>query len=675
MTRHDPTAQGVSSRHRLILWAGGAGGAVLALALLWALCGPFLAGAAFRAALARSGFPDVRFERAFVGASEARFDKVALDSESFSTIETIAATYGLWDLIVHGRLKTLRLSNAVLTGEWEPGTGPRLAGWSGDTQERELSSQGALDALPVESVTLENIRVDMATTEGGITLQGNGSLSRTPDGGAAFQAAVEGKQYQLSLQTALSGKRAPDGTWSVEANIQNGRLNLDSCRLSRIDGWLSATGGPGVPQPTLSGQLTAGKFVAGWLQMQSLSASVDGTPDSPHVILNAAAAGVPGLGVAAELRDGALVATLSAQRPSDLRDYLVLAAKSLGRAPPPERAIPKGFSALTLTARREAAPADQPTVRRYSLSLEDAAKTLSIRSDLMRDGATLVGTLETGPVALETIGALFPGFLPGGWRVAGGTTRTQGQIAASWGAQGLRIDGPLKVELRDVDLDSDAAQIEGANATLVFDSLTPPVTTGLQTLAIKRADIGLPIDDVSARIRLEPGGVVAVQSMTGGFAGGRIDSGPFRIREGGFENAQVRLTDVDLTRAVKAFRSRDLSLSGVVDGQMTVSKKAGGSILARGKIETRKPGGTVRYTPDPVPAFLAGDDPGLTTARRALENLHYEVLAVDFQGPLDGDMETRLTARGFNDAAFGDRPVELNLNLQGAILPLFKLAR
>lgn len=650
-----------------------AAGLLIALGALSFLCAPLVAGASFRSAMAQAGFPEARFARASAGFSGARFETVALDPDGFSTIQSISVTYGIRDLIFRGRIRTLNVSGAVLTADWDPDTGPGLAGWAGRT-DLKGSGPALSGPLPFESVSFENIRLDMATSEGGITLEGNANLTSTPDGETALSASVEGKQYQLSLKTALSGKRVPDGSWSLEASVENGRINLKSGRFSRIDGWVSASGGPSV-QPVLSGQLTAGKFAAGWVQMQSLSATLDGTPQAPHAIVTGTAAGVPGLNLSAELRPESLIATLNAQKPTDLRDYLTLAAKALGRPPLSERSIPKGFSALTLSARRESVPSGQPAVRRYSVTLADAAKSLSARSDLMWDGATLAGTLETGPIALETLGALFPGFLPEGWRVASGSTQTQGQIAASWRTGGLRVDGPLKVRLTDVDLESDVATIKGGAGSLVFDSLVPPATTGVQTFTIKRADIGLPLENTSVRATVEPGGVVAVQSVSAGFAGGRVDAGAFRIQGGGFENADVRLSGVDLARAVKAFRSQGVTLSGVLDGRMTLSKKPAGSILAHGQIKTRAPGGVVRYRPDPVPAFLAGDDPGLVTARLALENLQYETLSVVFKGPLDGDMETQLSARGLNEEAFGARPVELNLNLQGAIFPLFRLAR
>lgn len=657
------------SRQRLIVWGGAALGGVVALVILFALCGPFVAGAAFRSAMAQAGFPEARFERVQVGAGQSVFEMVTLDSDGFSTIGTVSVTYGFWDLVFRGRVRSLRLADAVLTGEWDSGVMPGLAGWSGST------GGSGVGALPFESLRLENIRVDMATHEGGITLEGDASVSVTPEGRAAFQASIEGKQYQLSLKAALSGKKDTDGNWSAEANIENGRVNLESCKFSRIDGWVSASGGPGTAHPALSGQLTAGKLSAGWIQMQSLNAAIDGTPDVPHLVLGGAAAGVPGLALSAEWKDDALVATLSAEKKTDLQDYLVLTAKSLGRPALPVQAIPKGFSTLTLRLRREATPADQPALRRYSLSLTDAAKTLSARSDMMWDGAMLGGTIETGSMEMGTLGALFPALLPEGWGISGGKTEIQGQIAAGWDASGLRIDGPLKVRLDSVDLDSDVASLEDLSGALVFDSLTPPVTTGVQTLTVAQADIGLPLEDVSAGIRVDPSGALAIQSASGSFAGGRIEAGPFTVRDGRFEKAQVHLIDVDLARAVKAFRSRDVSLSGIVDGQMILSKKPGQAIYAQGKIEARSPGGIVRYAPDPVPSFLAGDDPGLETARLALENLRYDVLSVEFKGPLDGDMETHLIARGANEDAFGDRPVELNLNLQGAIFPLFRLAR
>ncbi|MCB9979435.1 MAG: YdbH domain-containing protein [Rhodospirillales bacterium] len=648
-------------------------GLTLFVFLLFMFSGSFLARLAFHSAINGAGFPNAHYENARFGTSGVTFERVALDTDSFSTIETISATYSLPGLLFRGKIDTLSLKNAVLTGEWRSGPIPAIAGWIPNSQTP--SPPSLPEVFPFAALTIENLRLDLDTQEGGITLLANAALSTTADGDAAFQANIEGKQYQLSIKAGLSGKKTADGQWSLEANIENGRVNLESFKFSRIDGWITASGGPGTPEPTLSGQLTAGKLAAGWIQMQSLTASLDGTPDAPHLIVNGAAAGVPGLALAAELRDGALSATLSASGKTDLRDYLTLTAKILNRPPPPMQTIPKGFSALTLRLNREPTPADRPTLRRYSLSLSDAEKTLDAYSDLMWDGNTLAGTIQTGPISLDAAGPLFPTLLPEGWKLVGGTADIQGQIAMAYDTSGLRIDGPMKIKLKDVDLDSAPARIEGAEGSFVFDSLTPPVTTGFQKLAIAQADIGLPIEQITANIKIDPSGVLTVQGASGDFANGRIEAAPFEIHGGSFQGVEVRLSGVDLKRAVKAFRARDISLSGILDGGMTLSGKPGEPVYAQGRIEARAPGGLVRYAPDPVPAFLAGDDPGLETARLALENLAYEALSVDFKGPLGGDMETHLIARGYNSKAFGDRPVELNLNLQGAILPLFQLAR
>lgn len=668
----DSTKPPRRSRRAVVIGAIAAGVTVLTL-LVFLFSGSFFAGIAFRSAMKSAGFPAARYESLSFGAGGASFDHVVLDADSFSTIENVFATYTLRGLLFGGKIETLSLKNAVLTGEWRSGAAPSIAGWvPGGKPDAPLSLPGT---FPFSSLNIDTLRLDLDTPEGGITLRTNAALSVSPQGEATFQASMEGKQYQLSLKAALSGKRSADGKWSVEANIENGRINLESFTFSRIDGWISASGGPGTPEPTLSGQLTAGKLAAGWVQMQSLNAALDGTPEAPHLIANGAAAGVPGLALALEVKNDALNATLSAAGKTDLRDYLALTAKSLKRPAPPLQAIPKGFSALSLRLTREPTPANQPGLRRYSLSLSDAGKTLDAYSDLMWDGKTLAGTVQTGPVALEAAALLFPAALPDGWQITDGTCDVQGQIAATYDSTGLRIDGPLKIKLKDVDADSPVVRIEKANGSFVFDSLTPPVTTGFQTLTVGRADIGLPIDDVSADIKMDPSGIVTVQNAGGDFAGGRIEAASFDIQGGAFRGLDVRLSDIDLTRAVKAFRAKDMSLSGTLDGRMSLSGKPGEPVYAQGRIEARAPGGLVRYAPDPVPAFLAGDDPGLETARLALENLAYEALSIDFKGPLGGDMETHLIARGYNSKAFGDRPVELNLNLQGAILPLFQLAR
>ena len=54
----------------------------------------------------------------------------------------------------------------------------------------------------------------------------------------------------------------------------------------------------------------------------------------------------------------------------------------------------------------------------------------------------------------------------------------------------------------------------------------------------------------------------------------------------------------------------------------------------------------------------------MDTLRKTLSNFHFTQITMDMSGPFSGKMTTRLKAEG-KSPAFGDRPVKLNLNLDG----------
>lgn len=105
--------------------------------------------------------------------------------------------------------------------------------------------------------------------------------------------------------------------------------------------------------------------------------------------------------------------------------------------------------------------------------------------------------------------------------------------------------------------------------------------------------------------------------------------------------------------------------SGTLKGQLPLVNKGGWGI-ANGALKSGV--GTLSYAPETYPAFLQGNDPRIETTRAILKSLTIDALNISADGPLDKDMSVALQIRGKSPDF--DRPVHLNLNVDGPILPL-----
>lgn len=657
---------------------GGVFCAALALCV-WAVAAfalPALAGGALRSALRDIGFPQVSIEKIEAGFRFARFRTIALDPDSLSSIGAIEVSFSPADLLATGKIREILVSDLVLTADYSSDAPPSLAGWGGSYTGHGGSFSG--HEPPFERMTLRNARLDVATDSGGIGLTGDVAATVDANGDLAFQSKFSAAQYQASFDLTLSGALEKSGNWSLAAQIAEGKLAFDGLKVSRISGWIDAKSGEKDGPPSLTGQIAAGSIMGGLVRLQELTATLEGTPQSPKISLDGKAAGVPGLTLRATMENGAIEADIAAREPSDLADYLRLAAEAAGQKLDPAL-IPQRFSGVNLRVTRGPESADAVDAsRRFTLALSDSEETLSLHSDLLWNPKerSLSGLFETGTIPAALAFRLFPSVLPQGWRARGGSLNGQGQFTATFAEGGAKISGPANILLDDLDLENEeGSSVSGLSGRLIFESLVPAATKGFQKLTAARADAGLPLESVQARVKIGSDGSISVHDASAILAGGSVRLEDSSLRKGRLiQPTRVHLENIDLARAARLYDAKALAPSGLIDGTLTLSPGPAGRIDLSGALESRAPGGEIRYDPDPVPAFLAGSDPGLETARVALRDFRYETFGVTLEGTLGGDLRAGLSAKGTSPSAFGQRPIELNLTVEGAVLPLFRLS-
>lgn len=649
---------------------------------------PILAESRLRAVLRDAGFPEISIGSVDAGLSAVSFRNIALDPESLSVIGAIDARFSLWDLVLKGVLRDVRIANVTLTAEYSTDSPGSLSGWSGSFTGHKGAFSGhsgsfTVHDLPFDHLTISAVSLDIATDAGGIGVTGDAEITRDPDGPARLLARIKAAQYQASFDLSLNGTLDPEGNWSLSAEIADGKIALDPFKINRIAGQITMDSGKNGAPSSLSGQIAAGRIADGLIQLQEMTATLAGSPEAPKVTVEGRAAGVSGLSFRVAMPgDGSASADLISENPGDLAEYLRLAGKAANQPLDPTL-IPQTFSGLSLRIvpkKEEGGTSSGNAEHRFSVALSNPEKTLSLRSDLQWSSTThdISGIVETSAIPAPLVTHLFPSLLPAGWEATGGDIEIGGQFSSATDKEtGLKISGPIKIRIDDVGLEStDKGTVSGLSGKIVFDTLYPLATRGFQDISAAQADIGLPLESVQTRVNIGASGVTELRDTRAQFAGGTVSADPFRLGKTGksFPSIPIHVRDVDLEKAAHAFSAKDLKTKGMVDGDMVLTQTETGQFSLRGTLTGRTPGGLIRYDPQEIPAFLSGDDPGLETTRLALRNFQYNTLSIAFDGPLDGDLKTRLSASGTNPEAFGTRPVELNLAIEGAIAPLLRLS-
>ncbi|MCB9989220.1 MAG: hypothetical protein H6868_07825 [Rhodospirillales bacterium] len=241
-------------------------------------------------ALAENGFATTSIGKSSVRKGRIVIQDIALDPDRFSTMDNLSVVTPLLKGIFTPSTSTVTIDGLALSGEWTPPLMPDISGWD-----------GRLPPLPsFDKTVLNSGQADILTTAGALRLNAKGQLTRTPEK-STFEAALWGKQHQLNLDSLWKGTIAPDGSFQVETEIREARLNTDRLQATRVNGWGSLSR-QAKTIPVISGQLDAGQIDFSGTIFSKVTLTVDGPIDGYHLIASGQAAGFQNLSFYADVK-------------------------------------------------------------------------------------------------------------------------------------------------------------------------------------------------------------------------------------------------------------------------------------------------------------------------------------------------------------------------------------
>lgn len=240
----------------------------------------------------------------------------------------------------------------------------------------------------------------------------------------------------------------------------------------------------------------------------------------------------------------------------------------------------------------------------------------------------------------------------------------------SWTRNGVSASGAT-VEMEGLGLQASAARFEGISGTLEFSSLVPVRTNGPQAIAIGVVDPGVPITGGVALVTVGDNGDVVIENAQWPFAGGQLvlTSGALNTRAR-VQRAELAALQVNLATLLTLIDMDGLSGEGTLGGRVPIEIRDGTVFITKARLAA-EPGGVLRYSSAGTDAAAERSE-GANIAFKALENFRFEVLSVELDGPMDGDLALTVELKGANPELLEGYPVHLTIRTEGAFLELLR---
>ncbi|MGM0584380.1 MAG: intermembrane phospholipid transport protein YdbH family protein, partial [Pseudomonadota bacterium] len=376
-----------------------------------------------------------------------------------------------------------------------------------------------------------------------------------------------------------------------------------------------------------------------------------------------------------------------------------------GAARAPELSLAVSQVTGTLASRGMASPAD--------LSLSSRLRDTGPASQFSPLELTLAGTLDGEAVALSGTAAgaggvslpvevtadlgagaaearVGPGrvrFRPGGLQPAafsprfaalrdvGGSVEVDGSLSKpAGGAASTR----LRLRLYDLSASAGDAGAEGLSGELVFSSLSPLVSAGVQRLSARRLIAGVPLSDADLRFSVVPGrggASIRIRRATAGLAGGEVVlSDATWNTDAAVNAAEVAVRDVSIERLLRDWRIEGVGGTGRLSGMIPIRVGRNGISVEGGRLEADGPG-VVRVNWGGARETLVGAGEQAELAVRALEDFRYEALSMGVDQAPGEALTLSVRLEGANPEVLDGHPFRFNVNLSGRLEPILEAVR
>lgn len=616
------------------------------------------------------GFNHVRISNIAINTSSAVFSDIKLDQDGFSTLEKMALTFNWGTLAAKQKLENIHFEGMTLTAILESDGTFSLSGWG--------SPGFGPFGIPAETISFNGIKLDVDTIHGALRFEAEGKGVSDDKGNIDLQALIKGEQNQIQLNSSLNGRLSANGSWDMEIRINEGRLNLTDIAGSRLGGWMSL----GMKYPDdpiqIGGQLHAGLLKFGPVPLQNVTATLKGCSEDYNIIVNGTGGGAKNLIFNVEFGRGSKgfygQAAIKSRSPRDIADFAKAAGIIGKKKYPPYLSLlsPMNFDISYIEGKE---PGKMQHLLSFDLYDESRALEISGTTKLDFRKKTVSGSLKMARTKLKEIAGIFPFEELTGMEIKAGTANIEGRYFLDLKQKTPELEGPLTFAISDISLKTPGLAIYNAGGNINLDTIYPPKTGKPQRIGIDEIRTGTSIYNASAEFELLPQGIINISHTHAEFAGGILSLEPLTIdsKSGIPSSFTIIAEKINIRRLVEMAKlQKDLEVKGDLHGKLGIDMSSGEPVIKEGFLSSGKSGGWIYYKPDSYPGFLEGTNERLEIVRKTVSHFEYDEMSLSFSGPVYGELKARLKAKGKNQIFFGDRPVHLDIKMDGEIPFLYR---
>ncbi len=222
--------------------------------------------------------------------------------------------------------------------------------------------------------------------------------------------------------------------------------------------------------------------------------------------------------------------------------------------------------------------------------------------------------------------------------------------------------------------------VRGARGTIRFTDLLALTTAPGQKLRVASVNPGIEVLDGEIEFALRDGQFLSVAGGSWPFMGGRLILQSTDLNFGIEEERRYvfRIEGLEAGQFIQQMELGNIDATGTFDGIVPIVFDAqGNGRIENGALDSRPPGGNVSYVGE-----LTYEDMGAITnfAFSALRSLDYRTMTIRMEGPLTGEIVTRVRLDGVSQGAgttqnfitrrIAALPIRFNINVRA---PFYKL--
>lgn len=287
-------------------------------------------------------------------------------------------------------------------------------------------------------------------------------------------------------------------------------------------------------------------------------------------------------------------------------------------------------------------------------------------ADLTVDNLTFDKALQPDQVTPMALGVIAN---------ANGTVRGTGRI--DWNPATVTSSGRFDID--KLDFAAAFGPVGGLSGTIEFTDLLGLVTAPNQKVRIASINPGIEVNDGELTFALQPDHVLRIAGAHWPFLDGTLVLEPTQMVIGKAEARRftLQIAGLDAAKFVQRMDMANINATGIFDGALPLMFDQDGGHIVKGYLTSRPPGGNVSY----VGALSYKDMSTMANfAFDALKSMDYRQMRIDMDGPLDGEIVTRVGFEGIRQGNGARRnfltnqiaklPIRFNVNLRA---PFFQL--